>query len=71
MLTFNVGGLDRLERIVHGIVFVLIGIFLVTGIWKIILSIYGIIRFATGFFAFCPIYIPFKYSTRRIKEESK
>ncbi len=61
----NVGGLDRLERIFHGIVFVLIAMFLVSGIWRYILGCYGVIRLITGIFAFCPAYIPLKYGTRR------
>jgi hypothetical protein len=60
----NVGGKDRLERIFHGVVFILIGIFLVSGVWQYALSTYGLIRLLTGIFAFCPAYIPLKYSTK-------
>jgi hypothetical protein len=60
----NVGGLDRIERISHGIIFLLIGVFLVTGVWKYIIGGYGLIRLLTGIFAFCPFYVPFKYKTR-------
>ncbi len=61
----NVGGLDRIERIFHGIVFLAIAVFLVTGVWRYILGGYGLIRLLTGAFAFCPVYIPFRYTTRR------
>ena len=61
---FNVGGFDRLERIIHGIAFILIGIFLVSGAWRYVLGIYGLMRLFTGVFAFCPVYVPFKYTTR-------
>ena len=61
----NVGGLDRLERIFHGIVFVIIALFLVTGVWQFVLGSYGVIRLLTGVFAFCPLYIPFRYTTRK------
>jgi hypothetical protein len=63
----NVGGFDRLERIVHGTAFILIGIFLVSGVWRYMLGIYGLIRLLTGVFAVCPVYFPFNYTTRRAK----
>ena len=59
----NVGGTDRLERVFHGIVFLLIAVFLVNGIWRYFIGCYGLIRLLTGIFAFCPVYIPFKYTT--------
>jgi Protein of unknown function (DUF2892) len=60
----NVGGMDRLERIFHGVVFILIAVFLVTGVWRYALGAYGLIRLLTGIFAICPGYIPFKHSTK-------
>lgn len=64
-MNFNVGGFDRAERIFHGIAFILIGIFLVSGVWQYVLGIYGLIRLLTGTFAFCPIYVPFRYTTKK------
>lgn len=63
----NIGGADRLERIFHGVVFLLVALFLVDGMWRYILGGYGLIRLLTGVFAFCPAYIPLKYSTRKTK----
>jgi hypothetical protein len=63
----NVGGFDRLERIVHGITFILIALFLVSGVWRYILGGYGVIRLLTGTFAFCPVYVPFRYTSRGTK----
>jgi len=63
----NVGGLDRLERIAHGIIFILIALLLVSGVWRYVLGTYGMIRLMTGVFAFCPVYIPLKYNTRQRK----
>ncbi len=60
----NVGGVDRGERIFHGIVFLLIAVFLINGVWQYIIGIYGLIRLLTGVFAFCPAYIPLKQNTR-------
>ncbi len=68
MSSCNVGGSDRIERIAHGVVFMLIGIFLVSGLWQVIITAYGAIRLATGLFAFCPVYLPFQYTTRTLKK---
>jgi hypothetical protein len=59
----NVGGTDRVERIVHGIAFLLVAVFLVSGAWRWVLGAYGLLRLATGVFAFCPLYLPFGHRT--------
>lgn len=59
----NVGGTDRLERVVHGVVFLLLAVFLVGGVWRWVLGAYGLLRLATGAFAFCPAYLPFGHRT--------
>lgn len=64
MVQCNVGGADRLERTFHGVAFIVIAVFLVNGAWQYVLGAYGLIRLLTGIFAFCPAYIPLKYSTR-------
>ena len=46
----------------------LIGVFLVSGLWQMIITAYGAIRFATGLFAFCPVYLPFQYTARIMKK---
>lgn len=66
-MKYNVGGLNRLERTIHGMVFILIGVFLVSGVWRYVLGTYGVIRLATGFFSFCPVYVPLRYSTGKNK----
>jgi hypothetical protein len=63
----NVGGADRIERIFHGVVFLLIAAFLITGGWRYILGGYGLLRLLTGIFAFCPVYAPFRYATGKEK----
>ncbi len=64
----NVGGLDRPERIFHGLVFLFIAFFLVQGVWQYIFGIYGFIRLITGVFAFCPVYVPLNMSTRKKRD---
>ncbi len=61
----NVGGTDRGERIFHGVVFLLSALFLLPGVWRYVFGVYGFVRLMTGIFAFCPVYIPFKYTTRK------
>jgi len=60
----NVGGFDRLERIVHGTAFLLIAVFLISSGWRYVVGGYGLVRLLTGVFALCPVYIPFKHTTR-------
>lgn len=59
----NVGAIDRLLRIVVGLVIAILGV--VFNSW---LGLIGIIPLATGLFSFCPMYFPFKFSTAK-KEE--
>ncbi len=54
----NVGSVDRLVRIVIGLIIAIVGV-LFDSWWGLI----GIIPLATGLFKFCPLYIPFKITT--------
>lgn len=55
----NVGGLDRILRIVIGAVFIALAITHVIGWWGLI----GIIPLATGLFSRCALYIPLGINT--------
>ena len=59
----NVGSIDRLLRIIAGLVIAILGV-LFDSWWGLV----GIIPLATGLFRFCPLYVPFKISTTK-KEE--
>ena len=59
----NVGTIDRLIRIILGLVIGIVGV-LFDSWWGLI----GIIPLATGLFNFCPLYFPLKLSTVK-KEE--
>lgn len=48
----NVGGIDKVLRIVVGALLIVLALFGVIGIWGFI----GIIPLATGLFNFCPLY---------------
>lgn len=54
----NVGSVDRLLRIIIGLVIALLGV-VFDSWWGLI----GLVFIATGLFKFCPLYVPFKIST--------
>jgi len=56
----NVGTIDRLIRIILGLVIAILGI-VFDSYWGII----GIVPLATGLFKWCPLYMPFKISTTK------
>ena len=55
----NVGNIDRLMRIIVGLVIGILGIWFDSW-WGLI----GIVPLATGLFKWCPLYVPFKISTK-------
>lgn len=54
----NVGMVDRLMRIVLGLLIAIIGAWL-NSWWGLV----GLVPLATGIFKICPLYMPFKIST--------
>lgn len=66
----NMGSIDRVLRVLVAIV---IGILYftgeVTGTAAIILGIFALVFLLTSTISFCPLYLPFKLSTK--KEEQK
>lgn len=61
----NVGGFDRIARIVVGIALIAFAYFAQQP-----LAYIGIIPLVTGAVGFCPIYVPFKFSTSCKGEDS-
>lgn len=62
----NMGLWDRIGRSVFAlIVLVLFLTKLIDGIFALILGVLAMILLLTGFFGFCPLYLPFKFSTRK------
>jgi hypothetical protein len=51
-MSSNVGGLDRIARIVAGLVLIALAVTGTVGVWGYI----GIVPLATGLFKFCPLY---------------
>jgi len=62
----NVGQLDRWIRIVSGIVLLSLFLFIEGNLkW---ISLLGIVLILTGIINFCPLYLPFGISTRKINK---
>ncbi|MEW6559323.1 MAG: DUF2892 domain-containing protein [Pseudomonadota bacterium] len=51
-MKFNVGGIDRILRIIVGIVLIALTLMGTIGVWGWI----GIVPLVTGLFKFCPLY---------------
>lgn len=62
----NVGTIDRIIRIIAGVVLIGLTLAGVIGVWGWI----GIAPLATGVFRFCPRYWPFGISTCKTKEDA-
>jgi hypothetical protein len=58
-MKINVGGIDRILRIVAGLTLIGLTLSSVIGVWGWI----GIIPLATGIFKFCPLYTVFGMSS--------
>ena len=60
----NMGKMDRIIRAVLGIIVVVIAFLAVGGVAQIILWIVGAILILTSAIGFCPLYAPFRFSTK-------
>ncbi len=54
----NVGGTDRIIRIIMGVVIILAGVYFKSW-WGVV----GIVPILTALIKFCPAYLPFGFST--------
>ena len=62
----NMGTIDRAIRILLAIVVLVLYLLkLISGTAAIILGIFAIIFFLTSLVGYCPLYVPFKISTRK------
>lgn len=59
----NVGGADRVIRIILGIILLLLFFFLDGGIRYI--GLLGIVLLFTALIGWCPLYLPFKINTKK------
>ena len=65
----NIGGVERLRRIMISIIVFIIGVFWFGGLVQVSLFILSAILFLTGISGFCPLYTLFKI--QRYKKDSK
>lgn len=62
----NMGIIDRTIRTLLALVIVILYLTnMISGVAAIILGIFAIIFLLTSFISFCPLYTPFKLSTRK------
>ena len=65
-MKMNVGGIDRILRIVVGLALIGLAVANVIGPWGWI----GVVPLLTGVFGFCPAYLPFGVSTCPMSKSS-
>ncbi len=61
----NVGGIDRILRVILGVVILVVG-YLNSSWWGLV----GLVPIATGLMNFCPFYLPFNLSTSGKKDNN-
>jgi Na+(H+)/acetate symporter ActP len=65
-MKLNMGKTDRIIRIIIAVVIAILYFTgQISGIAAIILGIIAVIFILTGIIGFCPLYVPFKISTRK------
>jgi hypothetical protein len=65
-MTLNMGKMDRIIRILIAVVIAILYFTdQISGIAAIILGIIAVIFILTGLIGYCPLYAPFKISTRK------
>jgi len=62
----NMGKMDRGIRLIIGIVMMGVGFGVMSGGAAIAVGVIGAILFATSLIGWCPLYIPFRISTRKV-----
>ena len=66
MIVQNVGSVDRLLRVVLGLGLILAGFLVMRGAVGTVLGVVGLIPLATGLIGWCPLYLPFRFSTKKV-----
>jgi len=68
----NMGAVDRIIRIFLAVVVLVLYLTdQLSGLALIILGIFAVIFLITSLIGFCPLYVPFKISTRKKSEEKE
>jgi hypothetical protein len=68
----NVGGCDRVLRIIFGLVLLALGLFVFkSGVLMIVFVVFGALIFLTGLFRFCWLYPLLGINTRKDKADNE
>jgi hypothetical protein len=70
MFQNNESWADRDVRIVVGIVFTLLALFFLHGVWSLVAAILAAVMFVTAAIGFCPIYALFGLNTSTMKSKA-
>jgi hypothetical protein len=65
MMKRNMGTVDRAARFVIGVVMMAVGFSVMSGAGLIVLVVIGAVLFATSVIGWCPLYVPFRFSTQK------
>ena len=65
----NVGGADRIIRLILGIILLALGIWYFGGVWQWVSGIVGVILLLTSVVSFCPLYRLIRVNTAKRKAE--
>lgn len=61
----NMGNVDRVLRVVVGIVLVVVGFAVLNGTAGIVVGVIGLVPLATGLIGWCPLYTLFNLKTKK------
>jgi len=61
----NMGKIDRIVRGIVGVILAIIGIMYLGFWWGILLLVIALILIITAIIGICPLYMPFKFSTKK------
>ena len=66
LMKTNMGAVDRLIRIAAAAaIVVLYCLEVINGVWAVVLGIVAVVFIVTSFIGFCPLYVPFRISTKK------
>ena len=63
----NMGVVDRVIRSAIGAVLAGVGFGVMTGVGGIAVGVIGIVLLLTGLIGFCPMYVPLRFNTHRVR----
>ncbi|MFA5628788.1 MAG: DUF2892 domain-containing protein [Dehalococcoidales bacterium] len=61
----NLGKVDRIIRGIIGLALLGVALFVLDGAWQIVLIVLGGVMIGTALSGFCPLYVPFRFSTKK------